>query len=217
MLSSKLPSDVPVPASLENFFSNIIGAMVESPSAITTRAVYDLVHSIGPCVLDSLSHDMLEKFVDVCRSQVGRRSDETPSARTAGILCLATFAIIICSKRQSATTPSLGSSTLLSLEERLKPEEWLRKVQDLFNPGRAAGTLNFVVAHLIAVFSADADLSPAKTLIHIKAAGEIIQGFDAREVKRYMERKAALITKLSSRVQNPALVPEHQIPVGSPS
>lgn len=217
MLSSKLPSDVPVPASLENFFSNIIGAMVESPSATTTRAVYGLVHSIGPWVLDSVSHDTLEEFVDVCIPLVGRRSDETPSARTAGILCLATFAIIVCARCQSATTSGLGSSTFLSSEERVKPEEWLRKLHDLFNPGRAAGTLNFVVAHLIAVFSADTDLSPAKTLIHIKAAREIIQGFDALEVKRYMERKAALITKLSSRVQNSALDPGHQIPVGSPS
>lgn len=195
--------------------------MVESPSAATTRAVYDLVHSIGPCVLDSVSHDLLEKFVDVCIPLIGRRSDETPSinAFTIGIMCLATLATIICARRQSATNPGFGSSTLLSSEEHPDTEKWLRKVRDLFNPGRTPTTLNLVVAHLIAVFSADTDLSPVEILVHIKATGEIIQGLDALEVKAYLERKAkaALMEKLRSRVQTSMLGPEHQISVASPS
>ena len=203
LLSQPLPAGIGTPSTLLPFFSRLLDAAIESPSAVTIKPVYSLLTCRQSTLIELLPSKTLRNFQERLL-QVLKRADE----QSVNLLCLGVFARLAAGRRSRTITGNGGfaatdvdaSSTATGLEP----------IDQFFNEKRAFKTIQLVVLRVILACSESSKVSVKDGLETLALAIEISDAVETVTKMSWLVANQATMQKLYEKICRPALPAELQ-------
>ncbi|KAI9715876.1 MAG: hypothetical protein M1812_005696 [Candelaria pacifica] len=205
LLSAPLPHDMPYPASMPGFFLRAVEHAAQTPSATTIRPIYALLAGSCNGLLTILPSQTVARFQEQLIKVLKNLEDHS-----VNLLCLATFATIIKSQKESSLPTSEASSWISSPESGPSAENQPRfePIRQFFTPKKAPKILNLVVLRVVYACSGSGNLTSAEALESVKLAKEIVDAVEPNLRDAWLQSNAALTRKMNEKVLKSSIAPD---------
>ena len=209
MLSSPLPGNYPVPASVTGFLEWTVKAAVEEPCAASIRPVYSLLCGLGVDHLNILPVDIVialqNSLIKVLKSL---------NEHVGNLLCLAVFANFHLYSELRPGYSSGSSPWSISSGEKEQaakhPEDIYGPSRQFFQAKRASKTMDLVVLRMILACSSNSELKQDQALEILELSKVIIGAIEGKEKNAWHGRNSAKVDKLIEKVLRKDLDPRIQ-------
>ncbi|OJJ43467.1 hypothetical protein ASPZODRAFT_161688 [Penicilliopsis zonata CBS 506.65] len=204
LLSSPLPSELVLPASLSSYILKLVEQMSRDPCMETILPVYQLFHGLktSPSTLRSLSSQTMST-IQVEFTKTLRNIDD----HMGNLLCLATFSHIVSATLRAPVNKEHGSIAASPL-----CSHWLQQLRHFFGPKRALKTLDLVVLRVILACSASCNgLTTSQAAESIRLAIEICDAVEPEQKAAWVTGNGLKIAKLCAKVTRDDINPEIQM------
>ena len=198
MLSSPLPSEVPMPALVPSFLSKLLDQAINAPSTSTIRPIYRVLSGIGVGLLNALPRETIARLQEQLIKMLRDLKDHS-----GNLLCLAIFSRIAiigplspCSKPFSSPPRSLAPIA----QDVILQSDVCEIARQFFSTKKAPKTLDLVVLKAILVCANSSDLNHFQAVDSLKLAREIVNAIGSDEKKCWIQNNFSKIKKLYEKV-----------------
>lgn len=200
LLSSPLPLEFTAPARLGGIIIKLVHQMAESPSAETIRPIYKLMTGLQTC--PRILYDVPSETMSTLKGEL-LKTLRNMDDHMGNLLCLATFARIVSSKKLSYDSEH-GSQT----------PTWLQNIKHFFGPKRGLKTLDLVVLRVILVCSASCNnMTATDAAESVQLAIDICDTVEPEQKQVWISGNSPKVAKLEEKVTREGIPYEVQMMV----
>lgn len=197
ILSSSLPPDVAVPATLPSFLQSLVDEVIVQPCSESLRDLYRVLGGIRTTLLELLPDSKLDALV----TEIKRVLADVKNM-TANMYCLASMSEIALAliNRSNPSTPD----SRWSHEGRNNvavQRDWQQAALSFFEDQKGMKTMDLIILYVISACSDREDLSLLERLQVVELATKVVIVIESGHKELWLRENSAKLHKLFAKLR----------------